>query len=87
MFYRFSIFRGTTQVTPPVIIFLICLPSSSPLSGNHYKSDYHRYNMKRRVAGLPPVALAIFNQKVLDHKEEETAIVSSPRSEVCEVCK
>lgn len=56
------------------------------LSGNHYKSDYHRYNMKRRVAGLPPVALAIFNKKVLDHKEE-TAIVSSTGSEFCEVCK
>jgi len=86
MFHCFSISRGTTQATLSVIISLIRSPSSPPLSGNHYKSDYHRYNMKRRVAGLPPVALAIFNKKVLDHKEE-IAIVSSTRSEFCEVCK
>lgn len=65
--------------------------SNSPLwliapLGNHYRSDHHRYNMKRRVAGLPPVSVAIFNQKVLDRKAE-TAIMASPRGSVCEVCK
>lgn len=52
---------------------------------DHYKSDHHRYNMKRRVANLPPVSITIFNQKVLDRKEE-TAIMTSPRGSVCEVC-
>ncbi|KAF9451249.1 hypothetical protein P691DRAFT_757411 [Macrolepiota fuliginosa MF-IS2] len=52
---------------------------------DHYKSDHHRYNMKRRVAGLPPVSFTVFNQKVLDRKEE-TAIMTSPRGSVCEVC-
>ncbi|KXN90222.1 hypothetical protein AN958_04712 [Leucoagaricus sp. SymC.cos] len=63
-------------------------PRTSSLTitaGDHYKSDHHRYNMKRRAAGLSPVSVAVFNQKVLDRKEE-TAIMASPRGSVCEVC-
>ncbi|KAL1942644.1 hypothetical protein VTO73DRAFT_4884 [Trametes versicolor] len=51
----------------------------------HYRSDHHRYNMKRRVAGLPPVGAALFNQKVLDRRAE-TAIMTSPKGSACEVC-
>ncbi|KAJ3557906.1 hypothetical protein NP233_g11624 [Leucocoprinus birnbaumii] len=74
-------FRRATQVfLPDVPVYPLTI-----LTGDHYKSDHHRYNMKRRVAGLPPVSLAVFNQKVLDRKEE-TAIMSSPRGSVCEAC-
>jgi pre-60S factor REI1 len=31
---------------------------------NHYRSDWHRYNLKRKVADLPPIALAQFDQKL-----------------------
>jgi len=41
----------------------------------HYRSDHHRYNMKRRVASLPPVSVAVFNQKVLERRQE-TAVMS-----------
>ncbi|GBE81264.1 Cytoplasmic 60S subunit biogenesis factor [Sparassis crispa] len=51
----------------------------------HYRSDHHRYNMKRRVAGLPPVSSAIFNQKVLERRAE-TAVMVSPKGSTCEVC-
>ncbi|KAI0633386.1 C2H2 type zinc-finger-domain-containing protein [Trametes polyzona] len=51
----------------------------------HYRSDHHRYNMKRRVAGLPPVSAALFNQKVLERRAE-TAIMASPKGSTCEVC-
>ncbi|TFY55858.1 hypothetical protein EVJ58_g7987 [Rhodofomes roseus] len=51
----------------------------------HYKSDHHRYNMKRRVAGLPPVSPAIFDQKVLDRRAE-TAVTTSAKGMTCEVC-
>ncbi|KAF7314462.1 Zinc finger protein 622-like protein [Mycena kentingensis (nom. inval.)] len=51
----------------------------------HYRSDHHRYNMKRRVASLPPVSLEVFNQKVLDRKVE-TAIMSSTKGSHCDVC-
>jgi len=51
----------------------------------HYRSDHHRYNMKRRVASLPPVSAKAFNQKVLD-KRLETAITTADRGATCEVC-
>ncbi|KZO95522.1 hypothetical protein CALVIDRAFT_482625 [Calocera viscosa TUFC12733] len=52
----------------------------------HYRSDHHRYNMKRRVANLPPVSATIFNQKVLDRRAE-TAVTVSIKDTTCEICK
>ncbi|KAI0268605.1 C2H2 type zinc-finger-domain-containing protein [Gloeopeniophorella convolvens] len=52
---------------------------------DHYRSDHHRYNMKRRVASLPPVSAAVFNQKVLERRQE-TAVMLSPKGSTCEVC-
>ncbi|KAL4074022.1 C2H2 type zinc-finger-domain-containing protein [Scleroderma citrinum] len=51
----------------------------------HYRSDHHRYNMKRRVSGLPPVSVVVFNQKVLERRAE-TAVVSSPKDLTCDLC-
>ncbi|KAF9071077.1 cytoplasmic protein [Rhodocollybia butyracea] len=51
----------------------------------HYRSDHHRYNMKRRVAGLPPVSAAVFNEKVTERRTE-TAIMSSLKGSACQVC-
>lgn len=62
----------------------IAFPSAEEQRG-HYRSDHHRYNMKRRIASLPPVSAAIFNQKVLERRQE-TAIMSSVRGSTCEVC-
>ncbi|KAF8581607.1 hypothetical protein K439DRAFT_214617 [Ramaria rubella] len=51
----------------------------------HYRSDHHRYNMKRRVASLPPISASMFNQKVLQRRAE-TAVTTSPKGAICEVC-
>ncbi|KAI5123972.1 hypothetical protein M0805_006384 [Coniferiporia weirii] len=51
----------------------------------HYRSDHHRYNMKRRVAALPPVSAFVFIQKVLDRRQE-TAIMASTKGSVCDIC-
>lgn len=51
----------------------------------HYRSDHHRYNMKRRVAGLSPISVDVFNQKVLERRTE-TAIMSSTKGSSCEIC-
>jgi pre-60S factor REI1 len=41
--------------------------------------------MKRRVANLPPVNAAAFNEKVLERRAE-TAIMASPKATSCDVC-
>ncbi|PVG00379.1 hypothetical protein CPB86DRAFT_729503 [Serendipita vermifera] len=51
----------------------------------HYRSDHHRYNMKRRVASLPPVSAAVFNQKVLERRAE-TSVMSSTKGSTCTIC-
>lgn len=39
----------------------------------HMKSDWHRYNLKRRVAQLPNIDEATFNEKVANVAEEKEA--------------
>ncbi|CDR88955.1 related to REI1-cytoplasmic pre-60S factor [Sporisorium scitamineum] len=53
----------------------------------HYRSDLHRYNMKRRVANLPPVKADVFNAKILERRaalaqEAQTAVTLDK----CEAC-
>lgn len=38
-----------------------------PEQRDHYRSELHRYNMKRRVANLPPVKANVFNAKIQEH--------------------
>ena len=35
---------------------------------DHFRTDLHRYNMKRRVANLTPVSATVFNEKVQDRR-------------------
>ena len=61
---------------------------SAPEQREHFHSDFHRYNMKRRVANLAPVNLQTFNDKI---RERRAAIESSERasredSGRCDVC-
>ncbi|WVF70105.1 hypothetical protein IAT40_004893 [Kwoniella sp. CBS 6097] len=51
----------------------------------HFSTDWHRYNMKRRVANLPPVAAESFNEKVIERREQN-AVRTDPRSLVCDTC-
>ena len=57
---------GSSQQQQPLYTCLSCLVGfHSPLDQRtHYRSDLHRYNMKRQVAGLPPVRQDVFEQKV-----------------------
>ncbi len=40
------------------------------LQRNHYKTDWHRYNLKRKVAEMAPVTLANFQLKMEKHQEQ-----------------
>lgn len=51
----------------------------------HYKTDWHRYNLKRKVADLGPVTAEVFQDKVLSQRaklEEE----QKTQSMVCQLC-
>jgi len=43
---------------------------AAELQKEHYKTDWHRYNLKRKVADLPPVTAENFQQRVLVQKEQ-----------------
>lgn len=53
---------------------------------SHYKTDWHRYNLKRKVAELPPVSTDVFQEKVLAQREAAGA-AREAKHEVCEACR
>ncbi|KAH0827776.1 C2H2 type zinc-finger-domain-containing protein [Lanmaoa asiatica] len=56
--------------------------SSAEDQRTHYRSDHHRYNMKRRVAALPPVSVAVFAQKLLE-RTQDTPSQTHSRCDLC----
>ncbi|KAM5350573.1 hypothetical protein ACJ41O_007078 [Fusarium nematophilum] len=58
------------------------------LQKGHMKSDWHRYNLKRRVASLPPISADVFTEKVLQARAESTAEADKAYFErVCDICQ
>ncbi|KAK2185871.1 hypothetical protein NP493_220g01020 [Ridgeia piscesae] len=57
--------------------------ADADLQRGHYKTDWHRYNLKRKVAELPPVTAENFRQRVLTLKDEE---VEKDVSNYCQIC-
>ncbi|KAK4105251.1 hypothetical protein N658DRAFT_440193 [Parathielavia hyrcaniae] len=61
---------------------------NSDLQRGHMRSDWHRYNLKRRVASLPPIASEVFTEKVLQARAETTAQADKAGFErVCDTCQ
>ena len=46
----------------------------------HFRTDLHRYNMKRRVANLAPVSAAVFNSKVQERRAALDAQAAVPET-------
>jgi len=60
---------------------------SSDLQRTHMQSDWHRYNLKRRVASLPPLTSEIFAEKVLANKASAAATAARASFEKkCDPC-
>ncbi|KAM0187234.1 hypothetical protein ACHAPI_011230 [Fusarium lateritium] len=58
------------------------------LQKGHMKSDWHRYNLKRRVASLPPISADVFTEKVLQARAESTAEADKAYFErACDICE
>ncbi|XP_061835112.1 cytoplasmic 60S subunit biogenesis factor ZNF622 [Nerophis lumbriciformis] len=53
----------------------------------HYKSDWHRYNLKRKVADMPPVTAENFQERVLSQQAAtEKQLNQAAGMEGCGVC-
>ncbi|KAL1589817.1 hypothetical protein WHR41_01572 [Cladosporium halotolerans] len=60
---------------------------TSTLQRTHMQSDWHRYNLKRRVASLPPLTSEVFAEKVLANKASAAATAARASFErKCEPC-
>ncbi|KAF4122073.1 pre-60S factor REI1 [Geosmithia morbida] len=58
------------------------------LQKGHMKSDWHRYNLKRRVASLPPISADVFTEKVISARAATTVEAEKAYFERgCEVCQ
>ncbi|KAH8205409.1 hypothetical protein TruAng_000488 [Truncatella angustata] len=54
----------------------------------HMKSDWHRYNLKRRVASLPPISSEVFTEKVLQARAATDAEADRAGfQQVCDACE
>lgn len=52
------------------------------------QTDWHRYNLKRRVASLPPLSSEIFTEKVLANKADAAATAAKASFEkLCQACQ
>ncbi|XP_071348533.1 cytoplasmic 60S subunit biogenesis factor ZNF622 [Trachinotus anak] len=53
----------------------------------HYKTDWHRYNLKRKVADMPPVTAENFQERVLAQRAAaEQHLSDAAVTEGCSVC-
>ncbi|MCJ1461560.1 hypothetical protein MMC07_000157 [Pseudocyphellaria aurata] len=52
------------------------------------RSDWHRYNLKRRVASLPPLSSEVFAEKVLSAQASSSAAAAKASFEkICSACQ
>ncbi|TDH68707.1 hypothetical protein CCR75_007957 [Bremia lactucae] len=43
----------------------------------HFRMDWHRYNLKRKVVELPPISMEQFDYRMLQLREEKEALVAN----------
>ena len=52
----------------------------------HYKTDWHRYNLKRKIVELQPVTEEQFQEKVAFQTQKKDEKVSGGKTTFCNVC-
>ncbi|EEH05758.1 zinc finger protein [Histoplasma capsulatum G186AR] len=61
---------------------------NSDAQRTHMRSDWHRYNLKRRVASLPPLSSEVFTEKVLAAQAANSAAAAKAAFEkACVACQ
>ncbi|KAI9726726.1 MAG: hypothetical protein M1828_000582 [Chrysothrix sp. TS-e1954] len=75
---------NTTATHPYTCNTCLVAFKGSELQRGHMQSDWHRYNLKRRVASLPPLSSSIFTEKVLAN--QATAAATAARASFERIC-
>lgn len=73
----------------PLFTCITCRVSfaDNDIQRRHYKTDWHRYNLKRKVAEMPPVTAEVFQQKVLEQRAEvEAQQQTKTKTMHCKLC-
>jgi len=75
----------------PVVSSYTCLTcnvifSTSDAQREHYKREWHKYNLKRKIAGLPSITEPEFEEKI-KKQLEENANANKIVTWNCEVCR
>jgi pre-60S factor REI1 len=53
----------------------------------HYGTEWHRYNVKRKCASLPPVPRALFESKVAAFQQTTAPVSTAETILKCKPCK
>jgi pre-60S factor REI1 len=61
-------------------------PVKAAERNNHYRGEWHRYNVKRQVAGLPPMPLDVFDSKLRALKMKQGEEAQERASHYCAIC-
>lgn len=59
---------------------------NAEMQREHYKTDWHRYNLKRKIAELPPVSVEEFEKRIHQQKNDDAAALED-QSLYCKACK
>jgi len=61
-----SEFSEQSSIQTPLYTCLTCKVAfrTSDIQREHYRQDWHRYNLKRKVAGLQPISHDLFKEKI-----------------------
>lgn len=60
--------------------------SDADIQRSHYKTDWHRYNLKRKVIQLPPITAEDFQSRVCQQRAKELEL-SKDEGVFCKICR
>ncbi|POS86250.1 hypothetical protein EPUL_000900, partial [Erysiphe pulchra] len=61
---------------------------NSDLQRGHMRSEWHRYNLKRRITSLPPISSDVFNEKIIQAQANSTSAATKAAFEkTCAACE